>query len=105
MPYGREPDDLVAAFAAGMALKSLDDLVSTGPSWAGCWRSRQALKCAAAVWLMGREENEALRDAVLLTEPDSNPGSAGRVFLAYKGMSSQRPVFTTKARRRLLPRT
>jgi hypothetical protein len=37
-----------AAFAAGIALKSLDDLVRTDPVWAGCWRSRQALKCAAA---------------------------------------------------------
>ena len=46
--------DGTAAFAAGIALKSLDDLVRLDPVWAGCWRSRQALKCAAAaVRLMG----------------------------------------------------
>ena len=66
LPRGRDPDELAAAFAAGIALKSLDDLVRSAPIWAGCWRSRQALKCAAvAVRLMGRSEDEsALRDAV-----------------------------------------
>ena len=29
-----------AAFAAGIALKSLDDLVRAEPVWAGCWRQR-----------------------------------------------------------------
>jgi hypothetical protein len=50
---------------AGIALKSLDDLVRSEPNWAGCWRQRQALKCAAtAVRLMGRNEDEtALRVA------------------------------------------
>ena len=98
MPRGREPDDLGAAFAAGIALKSLDDLVSTAPVWAGCWRSRQALKCAAAaVRLMGREEDEAaLRDAVLLTPPGGDPGPAGRVFLAFERCSARKPAFSSK---------
>ncbi len=99
MPRGREPDDLGAAFAAGIALKSLDDLVSTAPIWAGCWRSRQALKCAAAaVRLTGREEDEAeLRDAVLLTAAGGDPGPAGRVFLAFERCSARKPAFSSKA--------
>jgi hypothetical protein len=31
LPRGREPDDLGAAFAAGIALKSLNDLVRSAP--------------------------------------------------------------------------
>lgn len=99
LPRGREPDDLAAAFAAGIALKSLDDLVRSAPVWAGCWRSRQALKCAAvAVRLMGRSEDEAaLRDAVLLTAAGGDPGPAGRVFLAFKRVSVRKPAFSSKA--------
>ncbi|WP_333900062.1 DUF1403 family protein, partial [Agrobacterium pusense] len=48
LPRGRKLTDTDAAFAAGIALKSLDDLVRAEPVWAVCWRSRQALKCAAA---------------------------------------------------------
>jgi len=96
---GREPDEVSAAFAAGIALKSLDDLVRSAPAWAGCWRSRQALKCAAvAVRLMGRNEDEAaLRDAVLLTAAGGDPGPAGRVFLATKRLSTRKPAFSSKA--------
>jgi hypothetical protein len=96
LPRGREPDTLAAAFAAGIALKSLDDLVRSEPVWAGCWRSRQALKCAAvAVRLMGRTEDEAaLRDAVLLTAAGGDPGPAGRVLFAYKRVSARTPAFS-----------
>ena len=96
---GREPDELAAAFAAGITLKSLDDLVRSAPVWAGCWRSRQALKCAAvAVRLMGRSENEpALRDALLLTATGDDPGPAGKVFLATKRLSTRKPAFSSKA--------
>ncbi|CAK7262177.1 protein of unknown function (plasmid) [Shinella sp. WSC3-e] len=99
MTRGREPDDLGAAFAAGIALKSLDDLVSTSPVWAVCWRSRQALKCAAvAVRLMGRSEDEhALRDSLLLTTIGGDPGPAGRMFSAYKRISVRKPAFSSKA--------
>lgn len=98
LPRGREPDELAAAFAAGIALKSLNDLVRSAPPWAGCWRSRQALKCAAiAVRLMGRGEDEAaLRDAVLLTAAGDDPGPGGRVLLAYKRVSTRKPVFSSK---------
>jgi len=86
LPRGREPDALTAAFAAGITLKSLDDLVRSEPVWAGCWRSRQALKCAAvAVRLMGRNEDEpALRDALLLTAASDDPGPAGRGAFGLK---------------------
>tara|TARA_R110002012_G_scaffold95194_7_gene230154 strand:+ start:7271 stop:8224 length:954 start_codon:yes stop_codon:yes gene_type:complete len=83
---GRDMTEADAAFGAGIALKSLDDLVQLDPAWAGCWRSRQALKCAAvAARLMGRTEDEhALRDAVLLTAPGDDPGPAGKLFFATK---------------------
>lgn len=75
---GREPDKI----AAGIALKSLDDLVRSAAIWVGFWRSRQVLKCAAvAVRLMGRSEDEAaLRDALFLTAPGDDPGPPQRCF-------------------------
>ncbi|CAN7667954.1 DUF1403 family protein [Rhizobium sp. LjRoot30] len=99
LPLGREPDVPAAAFAAGIALKSLDDLVRSAPVWAGCWRARQALKCAAvAVRLMGRSEDEAaLRDALLLTAAGDDPGPAGKVFLATKRLATRKPAFSSKA--------
>lgn len=96
---GREPNETDAAFVAGIALKSLDDLVRSKPVWGGCWRARRALKCAAAaVRLMGRNEDErALRDAVLLTAAGDDPGPAGRVFFAYKRLATRKPAFSSKA--------
>jgi len=44
---GRDTDEIDAAFAAGIALKSLDDLICADPLWIGCWRDRLALKSAA----------------------------------------------------------
>jgi hypothetical protein len=90
-PNGRDVTEADAAFAAGIALKSLDDLVRLDPVWAGCWRSRQALKCAAAaVGMMGRNEDEhALRDAVLLTAPGDDPGPAGNLLLAMQKVSGR----------------
>ncbi|WP_417419190.1 DUF1403 family protein [Hoeflea sp.] len=87
-----------AAFAAGIALKSLDDLIRSEPAWAGCWRSRQALKCAAvAVRLMGGNEDQAgLRDAVLLTASGDDPGPDGRMFLAFKRLAGRMPAVSTK---------
>lgn len=101
LPRGRQSGDIGeadAAFAAGIALKSLDDLVRSQPAWAGCWRSRQALECAAAaVHLIGRNEDEhALRDALLLTATGDDPGPAGKVFLAFKRLSARKPGFSSK---------
>jgi hypothetical protein len=97
-PNGRDVTEADAAFAAGIALKSLDDLVRSEPAWAGCWRSRQALKCAAAaVRMMGRNEDQhALRDALLLTAPSDGPGPAGNAFLAFKRFSKRKPGFPSK---------
>jgi hypothetical protein len=99
VPRGRSPNDLDAAVAAGIALKSLDDLVRAAPVWVGCWRARQALRCAAvAVRLIGRNEDEhALRDALLLTVAGDDPGPAGKVFLAFKRLSTRKPGCSTKA--------
>lgn len=83
---GRDIDEIDAAFAAGIALKSLDDLIRANPSWLGCWRDRLALKSAAvAARMLGRNEDEdALRDAVLLTSANGDPGPAGKLFLATR---------------------
>lgn len=99
VPRGRDLAETDAAFHAGIALKSLDDCVRSEPAWAGCWRERQALKCAAtAVRLMGRNEDEhALRDALSLTAAGDDPGPAGCVFLAYKRITGRKPGFSSKA--------
>jgi hypothetical protein len=90
-PNGRDVTEADAAFSAGIALKSLDDLARSDPSWVGCWRSRQALKCAiAAVRMMGRNEDEqALRDAALLTSTGDDPGPAGNLFLAIQKVAGR----------------
>lgn len=74
-----------AAFAAGSALKTLDDLVRSAPCWISCWRARLALECAvSANRLLGQTVDAgALRDAILLCAPNDNPGPAGRVYQAY----------------------
>ncbi len=75
-----------AAFAAGIALKTLDDLMRTDPPWLGCWRDRLALRSAAVVARMtGRAEEEtAIRDAVFLTAAGDDPGPAGKLFVATR---------------------
>jgi len=84
-----------AAFAAGIALKSLDDLIRAEPIWAGCWRQRQALRASqSGVQLAGRGEGEAaLRDAVLLTAPGGDPGPTGAMVFAFQKLAAKtRPV-------------
>jgi hypothetical protein len=85
-PRGRDITESDAAFAAGIALKSLDDLIRADPPWLGCWRDRLALKSAAVAARMLRrnEEETAIRDAVLLTAPGDDPGPAGKLFLATR---------------------
>jgi hypothetical protein len=83
---GRDISESDAAFAAGIALKSLDDLIRANPPWLGCWRDRLALKSAAvAAKMLGHSEDEhALRDAILLTAAGDDPGPAGNLFLATR---------------------
>ncbi|ANP89256.1 MULTISPECIES: DUF1403 family protein [Rhizobium] len=89
LPRGHETNEADAAFAAGIALKSLDDLIRADPQWLGCWRDRLALKSAAiAARMLGRNEEEgALRDALLLTAPGDDPGPAGKLFLATRSLT------------------
>jgi len=95
---GRDTSETDAAFAAGIALKSLDDLVVANPPWIGCWRDRLALRSAAvAARMVGRSEEEsAIRDAVLLTAAGDDPGPGGKLFLATR-MAARRsgPVTTS----------
>lgn len=78
---GRDLTESDAAFAAGVALKSLDDLI-----WLGFWRDRIALKSAAVAARMagGTEDEHALRDALFLTASGDDPGLAGKLFLATR---------------------
>jgi hypothetical protein len=97
LPRGRDLNETDAAFAAGIALKSLDDLIRADPLWLGCWRDRLALKSAAvAAQMLGRnEEGSALRDAVLLTVAGDDPGPAGKLFLATRMLTRRSGPVTT----------
>ncbi|RUU83698.1 DUF1403 family protein, partial [Mesorhizobium sp. M7A.F.Ca.MR.176.00.0.0] len=68
--------DADAAFQAGAALAALDTLARAQPAWAGAWRQRLALRCAAAsMRLAGRAEDAAaLRDAWHLRPVGVDPG-------------------------------
>lgn len=85
-PRAPVKDDLEAAWLAGSALNSLDNLVRCDAPWLGAWRHRLALKAAtAAVKLIGRREDEAaLRDALLLRQPNDDPGPAGNVLIGWR---------------------
>ncbi|RWA75350.1 MAG: DUF1403 family protein [Mesorhizobium sp.] len=93
---GREQSDADAAFRAGAALASLDTLARAQPAWAGAWRQRLALKCAAvSMRLAGRAEDEAaLRDAWQLCPAGADPGPAGAIFGAWRQLALQPPVAT-----------
>jgi hypothetical protein len=86
-----------AAFAAGIALKSLDDLLRTDPPWLGCWRDRLALRSAAVgAKMLGRNEDEnAIRDFVLLTAAGDDSGPAGNLFLATRMLARRSGRLTT----------
>lgn len=94
---GRDLTESDAAFAAGIALKSLDDLVRSDLPWLGCWRDRLALKSAAvAARIVGRNEEETvIRDAVLLTAPGDDPGPAGKLFLATRMLARRTGTVAT----------
>ncbi|TIR88098.1 DUF1403 family protein, partial [Mesorhizobium sp.] len=83
-----------AAFRVGAALASLDSLARAQPAWAGAWRQRLALKCAAAsMRLAGRAEDEAaLRDAWQLCPAGADPGPAGAIFGAWRQLALQPPA-------------
>ncbi|MGA0565541.1 DUF1403 family protein [Ancylobacter sp. VNQ12] len=93
VPRGPVTDPVEAAFLAGGALTSLDNLVRSNPPWAGAWRARLALSCAAAaVRQSGRAEDEAaLRDAWMLRPADGDPGPAGRLLAAWRRLAERSP--------------
>ncbi|TCP75738.1 uncharacterized protein DUF1403, partial [Rhizobium sp. PP-CC-2G-626] len=86
-----------AAFSAGIALKTLDDIVRSEPVWVGCWRARLTLRsAAAAVRLTGRTEGEAeLRDAMLLSSDAGDLGPAGNVYSAYRKLGTRKGPMNT----------
>lgn len=94
LPRGPVTDPAEAAFLAGAALNSLDNLVRSNPPWAGAWRARLALSCAvAAVRHVGRAEDEAaLRDAWMLRPADGDPGPAGRLLAAWRRLAERSPA-------------
>ena len=83
--------DADAAYAAGAALNSLDNLVRQDFAWAGTWRQRLALQsAAAAVNLTGRREDEsALRDTHYLRSAGDDPGPAGHILMAWRRLASR----------------
>lgn len=90
-PRGDVMHDVDAAYLAGAALNSLNNLVRSAPVWAGVWRQRLALKSAAAATrLFGRtEEESALRDTQLFRAAGDDPGPAGKVLLAWRRLASR----------------
>ena len=90
-PRGLVLHDADAAYAAGAALNSLDNLVRGDFVWAGVWRQRLALQCAAAaVNLTGRREDEsALRDTHYLRGTGDDPGPAGHLLMAWRRLASR----------------
>lgn len=90
---GPVPSDADAAFCAGAALNSMDNLVRSDPVWAGAWRQRLALKSAAcACRLAGRSEDEAaLRDAWHLRAAGDDAGPAGAIYGAWRHLALRPP--------------
>jgi hypothetical protein len=87
----RDNSEADALFFAGAALSALDSVAKSDPAWAGVWRRRLALKSATAVaqnLLKRREDEAALRDAIALAKPGQALGPAGRVYAAFRTLSS-----------------
>jgi hypothetical protein len=85
-----------ALFFAGAALAALDSVARADPPWAGAWRRRLALKCAAAVaqtLLARREDEAALRDAVALARQGQELGPAGRIYSAFRTLCDRGDFF------------
>jgi Protein of unknown function (DUF1403) len=83
-----------AAFRAGAALALLDIRVRAGVPFAGVWRRRLALKAAAASARIARrgEDEATLRDAFLLRHGGDDPGPAGRLLVAWRGLDRSAPL-------------
>ena len=90
-PRGIILHDAEAAYLAGAALNSLDNLVRQDFSWAGVWRQRLALQgAAAAVNLTGRREDEsALRDSHYLRAVGDDAGPSGHILMAWRRLAGR----------------
>ncbi|MCZ4348080.1 DUF1403 family protein [Devosia neptuniae] len=90
-PRGLVLHDVDAAYLAGVALNSLDNLLRQDLPWAGVWRQRLALRsAAAAVNLTGRREDEsALRDTHFLRGASDDPGPSGHLLMAWRRLASR----------------
>ena len=90
-PRGLVLHEVDAAYLAGAALNSLDNLVRQDFAWAGAWRQRLALQsAAAAVNLTGRREDEsALRDTHYLRGAGDDPGPSGHLLMAWRRLASR----------------
>lgn len=90
-PRGLALHDGDAAYLAGAALNTLDNLVRQDVPWAGVWRQRLALRsAAAAVQLTGRREDQsALRDSHYLRGAGDDPGPSGHLLLAWRKLASR----------------
>lgn len=90
-PRGEVQRDVDAAYVAGAALNSLDNLVRRDFAWAGLWRQRLALQSAVlAVNLTGRREDEsALRDTHFLRGAGDDPGPSGHLLMAWRRLASR----------------
>jgi Protein of unknown function (DUF1403) len=86
--------DTEAAFQAGAALAVLDARVRASMPFAGVWRRRLALKAAAAsARIARRSEDEAtLRDVFFLRHGGDDPGPAGRMLVAWRGLDRSAPL-------------
>jgi hypothetical protein len=83
-----------AAFRAGAALALLDGRARADVPFAGVWRRRLALKAAAASARIARrgEDEAMLRDALLLRHGGDDPGPAGRLLVAWRGLDRSAPL-------------
>lgn len=104
VPRGPIDDPVEAAYLAGAALNSLDNIVRAELPWAGAWRQRVALNAAASVArLLGHRENAAaLRDAWHLRPPGGDPGPAGNLLAAWRRLTSRSPVVDVEGVRSLV---
>jgi len=94
---GAAVTDIAAAFQAGAALAALDARVradARAAPFAGAWRRRLALKAAAASARIARrgEDEASLRDALLLRHDGDDPGPAGRLLVAWRGLDRSAPL-------------
>jgi Protein of unknown function (DUF1403) len=87
-------DSNEAVFRTGAALAALDARVRAAAPWAGTWRRRLALTAAAASARMARrgEDEAMLRDAFFLRQANADPGPAGRLLLAWRGLDRSAPL-------------